>query len=718
MQRILTALLSFLLQETRAADVEGTDDCGDSEVCLLQSTAFMERIRSLHGHGVQACPGGSKTHSAQRDKCSFEGVSETLTSLFDDNVEMKDFHWYVNGDKDTYIDLETHAFQVGDTVVTLEGRDLAGNMQSCRFDVKVVDEQKPKWLVSAGTVDSEGLSLAVDGECARAAPAAFHAYEELGWKPEGTDNCGVAGVQKEVLKGGKVLYDDSAESDSATLSGPGSYELSYTLTDVHGLIARHTVMLKLADEEPPKAIECPEDIFVEIEATETEAAVAWALPKVTADNCLGFGALPEPVEANGLGGPHPTDPAKRKATFPVGAHPIKYAVADAFGNFYHEECVFTVEVVQKAHPVKVTCPADCTAHTLESAGFGVCCWEPPTATQGPNALAPSHISFPAGVYPGLPFPYGTTTVTVRAVGAITGTRTEEEDQTDECTFTVTIRDPYRPVVDGRKYRCGAESGAPGVVEPYGVCGGDDLRVILHEGYEDTGGYDVEGVVPKSGSCCADEHGAAYSCQQTPASRYFSYCQPTGSQPATGAEGCDAGPWGPQSPDEDDFQPASDPIDELPPAPDPTVGSTMISLLAHEPLPPDFEDILAEALAKALGLESSQLEVLDSTKVSLMQRRAGRAKGVQVRIRVPAAVARRVLEVLSNPLGDLQDPALQDLEICEGDCRRAPPKCVAGECRNPISGACHGTDGKAHRFAADRVHCELTPEEVPLESPDA
>ena len=40
------------------------------------------------------------------------------------------------------------------------------------------------------------------------------------------------------------------------------------------------------------------------------------------------------------------------------------------------------------------------------------------------------------MYPGLPFPYGTTTVTVKAMGEITGTRTEEEDQSDECTFKV------------------------------------------------------------------------------------------------------------------------------------------------------------------------------------------------------------------------------------------------------------------------------------------
>merc|ERR1719446_1154968 len=202
------------------------------------------------------------------------------------------------------------------------------------------------------------------------------------------------------------------------------------------------------------------------------------------------GAFPDPVEANGLGKPAGEDPTKRTGTFPVGVHPIAYTLSDAFGNVHPEECLFTVEVKQKAHPVVVTCPADAEVRTLPEAGFGVPCWAPPTAKQGPKDLPPSHITYLHGIRPGLPFPYGVTVVTVKAVGEITGTRTLEEEQSDECTFKVTVKDPQRPDVDGRKYRCG--TAVAGEAEPYAVCGGTDLVVSMHAEYAETGGYDLGG----------------------------------------------------------------------------------------------------------------------------------------------------------------------------------------------------------------------------------
>ena len=39
---------------------------------------------------------------------------------------------------------------------------------------------------------------------------------------------------------------------------------------------------------------------------------------------------------------------------------------------------------------------------------------------------------------------------MRAKGKITGTRTNEANQTAECAFRVTVKDPQRPDVDGRK----------------------------------------------------------------------------------------------------------------------------------------------------------------------------------------------------------------------------------------------------------------------------
>ena len=42
-----------------------------------------------------------------------------ITDFFDDNVQMKDFHWYINGVKNVWVNLETHPFRVGTTIVTV-----------------------------------------------------------------------------------------------------------------------------------------------------------------------------------------------------------------------------------------------------------------------------------------------------------------------------------------------------------------------------------------------------------------------------------------------------------------------------------------------------------------------------------------------------------------------------------------------------------------------
>jgi len=232
---------------------------------------------------------------------------------------------------------------------------------------------------------------------------------------------------------------------------------------------------------------------------------------------------PLPEESNSVGIPaESATPSKRKATLPVGNHEISYPIEDAFGNRYSEECSFVVTVVPKAHPVKLTCPEDVTVNTYELSPFGAPTWTAPVAMQGNETLPASHITYLNGAGPGLPFIWGSTTVTAKAVGKITGERTREEEQSDECSFRVTVKDPYRPYVDGRLFRC-AEEGTG--VEPYGVCEGTDLRVKLHTGYEDTGGYDLDSSLTRAGDgCCTSEMGQAFSCQAGP-SEHFKYCQP-------------------------------------------------------------------------------------------------------------------------------------------------------------------------------------------------
>ena len=55
----------------------------------------------------------------------------------------------------------------------------------------------------------------------------------------------------------------------------------------------------------------------------------------------------------------------------------------------------------------LTCPANVTFEALRRANFAIVTWEKPVATQGGKLLPDSLISYPQGVYPGLPFPFGT-----------------------------------------------------------------------------------------------------------------------------------------------------------------------------------------------------------------------------------------------------------------------------------------------------------------------
>jgi len=289
--------------------------------------------------------------------------------------------------------------------------------------------------------------------------------------------------------------------------------------------AEHCVDLKLSDITPPYDYAgCPEDIYVEIDAHLNSTTVDWTPPTISGDNCEAHGTVPDAMEQS--------DPPKFPGmSFPVGAHVVNYAVEDAFGNVLEdEECTFTVEVKQKAHPVHVVCPADVIMTTLEDASFAIVTWERPVATQGGKILDATHITYPQGVEPGLPFPFGTTTILVHARGEITGERVDEHLMFDECIFNVTVEDPQRPEVDGRLYRCmESELDQSKYAMPFRVCNGTDLEWIPHPEYIHTHGFDIMGTHQTSLECCTSEEGVEHVCTKvtTPVNvePLVSYCKP-------------------------------------------------------------------------------------------------------------------------------------------------------------------------------------------------
>jgi hypothetical protein len=511
------------------------------------------------------CPGGPFIGQADSGSCFHGGADihvdfddEDIEEFFGDNVLMREWKYYKEGchkpAQCEFIDPDVnhHQFPVGKSVVRVEGIDIAGNMNECHRTVYILDKQAPKFVVPSKEVDTAIEIDFPENTCSITADKPFLEYEEVnGFIDEATDNCDkqVTIVKKLENAQGEVVYDSSKDSTFPELKGPNqTYKLIYEAIDDHsaGLFHAdapdavknfivektiHEATLTLNDVQPPYDFQgCPSDFFVEIEAHETKhAGVFWTPPTITGDNCEEFGEIPEAEEQ--------TKPAPMYPGMPleVGAHPVQYAFKDASGNYIQDkECTFTITVEQKAHPVILTCPSNVTVRTLEHADFGLPIWDEPVAMQGGKVLPPSFISYPQGVQPNMPFAFGTTVITVKATGEITGNRKDEHLMFDECTFVVTVEDPQIPKIDGRMYRCkdsnrgdaeGLHSLTKPVAKPYEVCSGLALDWIPHRAYVDTHHYDVKYVVERNFRCCRSEMKVDHVCKPVPGTNTSSYCVP-------------------------------------------------------------------------------------------------------------------------------------------------------------------------------------------------
>jgi hypothetical protein len=449
-------------------------------------------------------------------------------------------------------DVNHHQFPVGKSVVRVEGIDIAGNINMCHRTVYILDKQVPKFVVPSKEVDPAIEIDFPENTCSITADKPFLEYEEVnGFIDEATDNCDkdVTIVKKLQNAEGEIIYDSSKDVDFPELKGPNqTYKLIYEAVDDYskGLYTAdapevvksfrvekkiHEATLTLNDVQPPYDFQgCPIDFVVEIEAHEEKhSGVYWSPPTITGDNCEEFGEIPEAEEQTKPLPMYPGMPLE------VGAHPVQYAFKDASGNYIQDrECTFTITVEQKAHPVVLTCPTNVTVPTLHHADFGLPIWDEPVAMQGGKILDASHIIYPQGVEPNMPFPFGTTVITVKATGEITGDRKDEHLMFDECTFLVTVTDPQIPKVDGRMYRCKDSNRADAMglysmnklpAKPYEVCGGIALDWMPHSAYVETHHYDVKYAVTRDMECCRSEMRVNHVCMPVPGTNKSSYCVP-------------------------------------------------------------------------------------------------------------------------------------------------------------------------------------------------
>ncbi|MBK8968294.1 MAG: HYR domain-containing protein [Lewinellaceae bacterium] len=133
----------------------------------------------------------------------------------------------------------------------------------------------------------------------------------------------------------------------------GTYTSVWQVTDNAGHTASCSFTVVIEDPIPP-VITCPDDLTINTDPGECDAAVTYAHP-LGGDNCPGF-------TFNLVQGPQSGD------EFPLGETTVEYQITDDMGNT--TTCSFTVTVEDKEKP-EISCPDDVTVYT-SSDGLGDC----------------------------------------------------------------------------------------------------------------------------------------------------------------------------------------------------------------------------------------------------------------------------------------------------------------------------------------------------------
>ena len=278
-------------------------------------------------------------------------------------------------------------FPLGTTVVTYTATDLAGNVQTCAFNVIVKDETAP--LISGCVVND--IFVSANSSCEGTAS----------WAPPiATDNCSVEPL--------------TTTHEPGSTFPLGTTIVTYTATDASGNIAQCTFNVIVADDIDPEISGCPgADILLPANGT-CQAVASWSEP-LASDNCPGV-----TMESSHISGD----------AFPQGTTLVVYTATDASGNT--TTCSFNVIVTDTADPVISGCfSTDVTALATTSCQTAVS-WTEPIASDNCST-----VSTMSSHHPGDVFPLGRTTVTYSA--------TDASGNTSNCAFDVVVSDGAPPV---------------------------------------------------------------------------------------------------------------------------------------------------------------------------------------------------------------------------------------------------------------------------------
>ncbi|XP_022111822.1 uncharacterized protein LOC110991038 [Acanthaster planci] len=283
-------------------------------------------------------------------------------------------------------------FGLGETMVTCTASDKYGNSKSCKFPINVVDDEKPEITCPDR----------IDQPTDRDQDYATVIYPEFTVKDYVDDDLTVT-CQKS--SGSKFYIEDN--------------HVTCTARDDAGNEASCTFPVVVTDEQPPK-LTCPVNMTKSLDEGKPYATIKYTKPTAT-DN-----VDPQPEVSCNV----PPD----SEIYELGLFPVTCIAIDYAENA--NSCMFTVEVKDEEKP-KITCPMNMAPSTDPGEKYATILYTEPIVVD--NFDPSPEVTCSVGQFE--QFQVGSKTVTCTA--------TDSSDNTNSCTFKVTVGDTEPPSMQCR-----------------------------------------------------------------------------------------------------------------------------------------------------------------------------------------------------------------------------------------------------------------------------
>ncbi|SFT91671.1 gliding motility-associated C-terminal domain-containing protein, partial [Lishizhenia tianjinensis] len=361
------------------------DTVGNQDVCSYTVNVTDNELPAI----VTCGPNGNQTVNTDPESCTYTVQNDAWDAIATDNCTVSSITYTLTGaTTGTGTTLNGVTFNQDTTYVTWTVTDGSGNVDSCSFEVVVIDIEGPS-IISCGGFGQQDVNTD-PGVCTYTVP-------DNAWDASAYDNCTVSSLTYNLT--------GATTGTGITLNGV-VFNQDTTIVTWYALDSSNNIdsckfMVIVTDNELPVINNCVADFTVSNTQDSCGAIVNWNIPTYT-DNC---GAT---MTASHVPGDY----------FPIGTTTVTYTVTDNSGNV--SICSFDITVNDNQKPVLV-----CAAN-IESCDSLVN-FAPATATDNCGVASIVQIAgLPSGSY----FPVGTTTITYEA--------TDIHGNTNTCSFDIII----------------------------------------------------------------------------------------------------------------------------------------------------------------------------------------------------------------------------------------------------------------------------------------